>query len=107
MTAADIALYLPPFGLVNRPVIDRTGLTGRFDVTILWKPDPAFGGGGRKVLKKGSGPVASAPPPGSEAEADGPDFIQALRDQLGLKLTQAKGPVESLVIDRVERPSGN
>lgn len=72
-----------------RPVLDRTGLDGNFDVLIEWSPDLTV--------------------PGFEVEPDpvGPTFVDAMRDQLGLKLEQAKGPIQTLVIDSVERPSEN
>jgi uncharacterized protein (TIGR03435 family) len=102
---ADIAGYLPSWGSLDRPLIDRTGLTGKYDFTVQWKPEPNIGGG-RAIPKMGSASVAPPAPP-SEPESDGPSFIQALRDQLGLKLESTKGPVETLVIDHVERPSEN
>jgi uncharacterized protein (TIGR03435 family) len=81
-----------PASGVDRPVIDRTGLSGTFDVSIEWTP-----------------PIA--PPPGSGVtftpDPDGPTFTQALQDQLGLKLESGTGPVDVLVIDHVELPSGN
>ncbi len=108
VTMTEIAGYLPGMGILDRPVIDRTGLAGKFDLKIQWKPDPASVGGGRAIPKKGSsGP---APPPAtqsSEPEAERPTFIQALREQAGLKLESSKGPVDVLVIDHVERPSEN
>jgi uncharacterized protein (TIGR03435 family) len=101
----DIAGYLASWGSLDRPMIDRTGLTGEYDFTVLWKPDPNIGAG-RVIPKMGSGPVVPAAP-ASEPDGDGPSFIQALRDQLGLKLESTKGLVETLVIDHVERPSEN
>ncbi len=77
----------------GRPVIDKTGLSGRFDFTMEWAPQ-----------------TNSASPPDAPTTASeplGPTSLQALRDQLGLKLESARGPVRILVIDRVERPSAN
>ena len=69
---------------LGRPVIDKTGLTGRYDVTLKWTPD------------------------GTEAAPDSPPSIfTATQEQLGLKLESTKGPVETLVIDHVEEPSPN
>jgi uncharacterized protein (TIGR03435 family) len=76
----------------RRPVEDKTGLTGKYDVTIE-RPipvDPQLGG------QQGG---ISAPDPGPSAAS--------IADQLGLKLEPAKGQVETLVIDHVERPSPN
>jgi uncharacterized protein (TIGR03435 family) len=105
LTMADIAGYLPSWGNLDRPLIDRTELTGEYDFTVQWKPDPNFGGG-RAIPKMGSGSVV-APAPATELDGGGPGFIQALRDQLGLKLQSTKGQIETLMIDHVERPSEN
>jgi uncharacterized protein (TIGR03435 family) len=87
MLAASLA------GIVGqgRPVIDKTGLSGRFDYTLEWAPDP-------------TGPPHPDAPP---AEPLGQTSSQALRDQLGLKLESTKAQVQILVIDHVERPSEN
>ena len=79
------------FGL-DRPVINKTGLTGRYDFTLEWSPGPA-------------GPTASALDAGAEAEA--PSFPTALEEQLGLRLVSTKGPVGVIVIDHIEKPSAN
>ncbi len=80
-------------GVVGRPVIDRTGLRGNFDFTVEWAPEP-----------EGS---AASDPPGTISDPVGPTSVQALRDQLGLKVEPIKGPLRILVIDHVERPSEN
>jgi len=92
ITMAFIANLLTSMGSFDRPVIDQTGLAGNFDFAVEWAPDP--------------GPRQ---PPGTEPPADlpGPLFIDAVREQLGLKLDRQKGPVEVLVLDHVERPSQN
>ncbi|HEY1340886.1 MAG TPA: M56 family metallopeptidase [Bryobacteraceae bacterium] len=77
----------------GRPVIDKTGLSGRYDFTMEWAPQ-----------------TNSASPPDAPTTASeplGPTSLQALRDELGLKLESARGPVRILVIDKVERPSEN
>jgi uncharacterized protein (TIGR03435 family) len=66
--------------VVGRVVIDRTGLTGTFDFELKWAQDPT-------------------------ADTTGPSIFTALQEQLGLKLESTRGPVDVLVIDRVERPS--
>jgi bla regulator protein blaR1 len=83
---------------VGRPVIDRTGLTASYDLTLKWTPDGAnplpFG------LPAGSLPQAPPPP----ADPDAPNIFTAVQEQLGLKLEAGRGPVEVVVIDRLEKP---
>jgi len=76
----------------DRPVLDRTGLSGTFDFTLEWAPQP-----------DGS-PTSGAT---SQSDQTGPTFLEALKDQLGLKLDSSTGPVNVLVMDHVERPSEN
>ncbi|MFZ0820814.1 MAG: M56 family metallopeptidase [Candidatus Acidiferrales bacterium] len=84
-------------------IVDKTGLTGKYDFTLQWTPDgasaPAAGGG--DGAQSGTG-VPSVSEPSSW-----PSIFTAIQQQLGLKLEPAKGPVEIIVIDHVERPSGN
>jgi uncharacterized protein (TIGR03435 family) len=91
-TLAAMAGGLPGIGRVDRPMVDRTGLTGRYDFTIEFAPEP------------NAGPAAA-----SDAAADlpGPTFMQALKEQLGLKLESVKADFPLLVVDHIERPSGN
>ncbi len=75
---------------VQRTIVDRTGLTGAFDIDLHWLPDnPA----------SGPQPKQPAPDPGA------PSLFTALQEQLGLKLQSTTGPVDVLVIDHVERPT--
>jgi uncharacterized protein (TIGR03435 family) len=71
--------------VLGRPVIDRTGLTGYFDVNLEWTADD----------------IQAA------SDGTGPSIFTAVQDQLGLKLESQKGPVEILVVERAERPSEN
>jgi bla regulator protein BlaR1 len=85
---------------LGRLVIDQTGLKGNYDWTLKWTPDqggPMFKG------PDGGQPSPDAPPP----DSSGPSIFTALEEQLGLKLESRKGPVETLVIDSIERPSEN
>ena len=82
--------------VLDRPVIDRTGLAGRFDFTLTWTPDDSqFRGLGARVPAPSADPNA---PPG---------LFTAIQEQLGLRLESTKAPVEVLVIERIERPSEN
>jgi uncharacterized protein (TIGR03435 family) len=91
VTIGRIAGFLTnPATGVDRPVLDRTGLTGTFDFSVEWSSAPD-----------------SAQPLGSPPEETGPTFLQALQEQLGLKLKSTTGPVDVLVIDHVEQPSLN
>ncbi|MFZ0821026.1 MAG: TIGR03435 family protein [Candidatus Acidiferrales bacterium] len=81
--------------LVGRPVVDKTGLTGKYDFTLQWTPDDS------------QAPSAFPPGMGQPPDPAGPSLFTAIQEQLGLKLESGKGPVEIIVIDHVERPSGN
>jgi len=70
---------------MHHTVLDKTGLTGKYDLLLNWSRDDAS--------------------PSSELSA--PDLVTALQEQLGLKLVPGKGPVDTLVIDHVEMPSEN
>ena len=87
---------------LGRTVIDKTGLTGSYDFSLQWTPDP------------GSGPMfkgpQGAPQPvenGAAPDNSGPTIFTAVQEQLGLKLESQKGPVQVMVIDHVEPPSEN
>jgi len=77
--------------ILGRTVIDKTGLTGIFDIHLEWAPDQVTAGSGD---------------PGT-LDTTGPSILAALQEQLGLKVVADKGPVRVLVIDRVERPTEN
>jgi bla regulator protein blaR1 len=84
---------------LDRPVRDQTELHGRYDIKLEWTPDPGLGGPFGALSPGGGGPPPSAP--------DKPSLFTALQEQLGLRLESRRGPVEIIVIDRVERPSEN
>jgi uncharacterized protein (TIGR03435 family) len=81
-----LVIGISNWGGLGRPVLDQTGLAGKYDFSIDWTPDP---------------------PAGASADATGPSFQAALMEQLGLKLVATKRPSTILIIDRVDRPSGN
>jgi uncharacterized protein (TIGR03435 family) len=74
--------------VVGRDVVDKTGIAGRYDLTLRWSND--------ELSPNATGPTDS-----------GPSIFTALEEQLGLRLAPATGPVTVLVVDRVERPSPN
>jgi uncharacterized protein (TIGR03435 family) len=98
VTLDDLCKQL--LGILDRPVINRTGITGRFDIHVDFS---------REGTKMAAMPLMQpSDGPSSDSDATGPPSIfTALQEQLGLKLEPAKGPIEVLVIDHVERPSQN
>lgn len=78
----------------GREVIDKTGLTGKYDWSLHWAPEQRLDGDSRSVAPR-------------DSESDEPSLFSALRDQLGLKLVGEKGAVGTVVIDHVEPPSAN
>jgi uncharacterized protein (TIGR03435 family) len=77
-------------GSVDRVVLDRTGLTGRFDLDLQWTPDQ---------------PQRPGAPESRTVDPNGVSIFTALQEQLDLKLESTKGPVDVLLIDHVERPT--
>jgi len=92
MTMADLVI-VALFRAVDRPVLDRTGLTGMFSVHLEYAPPSAAS--------------ANAPMDAPTPVDSAPSIFSAVQDQLGLKLTADTGPVEVLVIDHIDRPSEN
>lgn len=80
---SDFALGMQPY--MDRPVVDETGLPGRYDFTLRWTPYNS---------------------PTNDPNA-APDIFTAVQEELGLKLEATKGPADVLVIDHVEKPSPN
>lgn len=83
--------------LTNTVVVDRTGLTGGYDIDLKFTPTPG---------QLPPGP----PPPGVELppiDPNGPSIYAALQEQLGLKLENERGQVEVVVIEKIERPREN
>jgi uncharacterized protein (TIGR03435 family) len=73
--------------------VDKTGLSGPFDLNLTWTPVP------------GLQPGTPGVPPPAPAQADGPSIFTALEEQLGLRLVSGRGPVQFLVVERLEPPS--
>ena len=91
-TMQRVADSLPFLGNLGRPVVDQTGLSGTFDFTL-------------NFVRESNQQVS----PGADAQPapQGPTFLEALQEQLGLKLKPIKAPLKILVVDHVEEPSPN
>jgi len=83
-------------GVWDRPIIDKTGLNGSFDIDLEWTPDPAQA----RSTEAAAAAAAVAATPGERVS-----IFTALQEQLGLRLQPARASLEVLVIDRVERPT--
>jgi uncharacterized protein (TIGR03435 family) len=94
-TMADFA-GLMQGAVLDKPVVDHTGLKGKFDFTLKWTPDQSqfetFGG-----VKNPPADTADAPP----------DLYTAIQQQLGLKIDTTKAPTDVMVIDKVSKPTPN
>jgi len=98
ITAGSIALsnFAQMLGsMLNRPIYDRTNLTGNFDIQLEYTPDQM------PQLPPG----ATLPPGLTLPSPDGPSLLTAVQEQLGLKLEATRGPVDVLVVDSVEQPA--
>jgi uncharacterized protein (TIGR03435 family) len=93
--------------LLGDVVMDKTGLTAHYDFKLTWTPDEAQTGKPGAQAPSAQGPGTQGFPAANGAEESGPSIFTALQEQLGLKLEASKGPVETLVIERVEKPSPN
>jgi uncharacterized protein (TIGR03435 family) len=82
LTTGRLAFSMANFSGVGRIIVDRTGLTGGYDMDLEWTP-------------------------ADQAPGDGTGIFTALREQLGLTLEPSRGPVPMLVIERAEKPTGN
>jgi len=94
-TLAQLALKLAE--VLHQPVLDATGVAGKFDLKLEWTPDDMQAKPPSADQRAGNAPEAGA----------GPSLFAALREQLGLKLESGKVPAQVLVIDSAERPSEN
>jgi uncharacterized protein (TIGR03435 family) len=83
--------------VMDKPVVDHTGLTGRYDFDLNWTPDQSqFASFGAHI-----------PPPDPNDPNPLPSLYTALQEQLGLKMETAKANVDVMVIDHIEKPSAN
>ncbi len=91
-TMGDFATVMQG-NIVDRPVVDRTGLQGRFDFTLSWTPDES-------QYRQAGIQVPPAP-----ADAKLPGLFTAIEEQIGLRLESVTAPVEVIVIDGAEKPT--
>ncbi|HZP07366.1 MAG TPA: TIGR03435 family protein [Terracidiphilus sp.] len=88
-TMTDLATFLQRF-ITDRPVIDQTGITGKYDLTLRWTPDELQ----TETIRDSSSNSL-------------PGFYTAIQEQLGLKLEEEKRPAPVFVIDHIDMPSEN
>lgn len=94
VSAAEIAQHMQG-AFLDKPVVDQTGLYGRYDFDLKWTPDES---------------QSYCPSDATRSRDDrnaGPDLYTAIQEQLGLKLVPTKAPLKVMVIDHVEAPSEN
>lgn len=108
-TMDEFAYRLTRF--VSRPVVDNTGLTGEFDIDLVFQSDsavlPAGDAGGVLVGGPGPGAPPGAGPAGPLGDSSRPALMRAVQEQLGLRLEAESASVAVIVIDRVARPTEN
>jgi uncharacterized protein (TIGR03435 family) len=97
VSMANLAIRLS--GILGRTVVDKTGLTGAYDISLEWTEDTQAGGA--------PGGAPTSQPSAAALDPISPSIFTAIQEQLGLKLESGKGPVEVIMIDHAERPSGN
>jgi len=100
MTIAEFTIWFQK-NVTDKPLVDRTGLAGRYNFALAWTPGesefPQF---------RRTGGFSPSPTSSDNAKAL-PGLYKAFQEQLGLKLTATKGPIDVMVIDHAERPSPN
>ena len=87
-------------GPAGRPVFDKTGLKGTYDVTIEYAREPNL-----SANVPNGGPTGNAPPVPSDPA--GPSLLSAIEDQLGLKLVASRGPMQVIVVEHMDKPDAN
>jgi len=98
MDMKDFATWMQS-GVMDKPVVDQTGLKDRYDFTLKWTPDDS-------QFAQFRGAVTMPPPKTDDPNAP-PSLYTAVQEQLGLKIEATKAPDDVIVIDHVEKPSPN
>jgi uncharacterized protein (TIGR03435 family) len=99
MSMKDFAFGMQS-AVTDRPVVDQTGLTARYDFTLKWTPDDS-------QFAQFRGVVPPTPPAAGDNPNAPPSLYTAMQETLGLKFTATKAPDDVIVIDHVEKPSPN
>jgi uncharacterized protein (TIGR03435 family) len=86
---------------LNKPVVDKTGLTGKYDYNLEYTPDLA--GRGLPIPPPGAGPGGVGGGASTDAAEPGSNLAAAVQQQLGLRLTSTKAKLDVLVIDKAEK----
>ena len=98
-TSSDFATFVSVLSmqpeLGGRAVLDKTGLRGHYSFTIEWTPENLAAGGVQSADRA------------SSSESSGPSLFTGLREQLGLRLESTRAPVDTIVIEHIERPTEN
>jgi len=82
---------------LQRPIVDKTGLTGLYDIKLQWTPDPVGSGPSKRPEEEGA----------RRTDQNGVSIFAAIEEQLGLRLESTRGPIEVIVIDHAEKPDAN
>jgi uncharacterized protein (TIGR03435 family) len=98
MTMKDFAMGMQS-AVTDRPVVDQTGLTDRYDFSLKWTPDDSQFAQFRTAV--------NVTPPKSDDPNAPPSLYTAVQETLGLKIEAVKAPDDVIVIDHVEKPSAN
>ena len=98
MNMADFATWMQS-GVMDKPVVDQTGLKDKYDFTLKWTPDDS-------QFAQFRGSVTMTPPKNDDPNAP-PSLYTAIQEQVGLKIEATKAPDDVMVIDHVEKPSAN
>ena len=94
-TTADFTVFLQLL-VLDKPVVDQTGITGRYDISVTFTPDDSQFNG---VRRRGRHSADGTEP--------APDLFSAIQQQLGMKLSSEKTPVDVIAVDHVEKPTPN
>jgi len=99
MSMAEFATWMQS-GVMDKPVVDHTGLTDKYDFTLKWTPDDS-------QFAQFRGAVPPPPPAAGDNPNAPPSLYTAVQEQLGLKIEAGKAMDDVIVIDHVEKPSPN